>query len=343
MIAVFKRGTGITIDTVPVELLAISSSYREVAGEFRVETLHDHGVVERILREAGFTRLEMFVDIINVYPNNQEQVAVATGGEAIQGPDGPIQLEHDENEEVERDEDEEEANEEVAGEWHPPTPNMFDITRESLLQRLPNLVTPEDASSMKLCTDKIREYERIWGQAITLKRQIDSMMVVIDQIEIFRRMSADLAYLTEKCECIDSMKIGQNGLLFIMTKEIVTANQPQYGSRLLGKMRISIDLEYVYPKNSPNTNYTKAIQIHNLDRNPYNGNSYWSCGHVRNSHEDGQSICWGSYYPQLFDAFVAKDLTQLFDTIIRFIINPNEPDEWGCRIRFFPEVNASES
>ena len=175
MIAVFKRGTGITIDTVPVELLAISSSYREVAGEFRVETLHDHGVVERILREAGFTRMETFVDIINVYPNNQERVAVAAGGETIQQepcatigamafqPPLVEQVERDEDEEVGRDEDEEEVREDVVAEWHPPALDMFDITRESLLQRLPNLVTPEDASSMKLCTDKIREYERIWG------------------------------------------------------------------------------------------------------------------------------------------------------------------------------------
>jgi len=324
---------------VSVEFLTIASEFSITpSGDFKIVTNAQDAVVSDMLNAAGFSNLERSDGRIYVYPNRTEEVAEAAGGEAtLELYPEPLE------EEEEGEEREEEEEREEGRSFEIPMPEMREMTREVLLQILPNLVTPEDGGSIKLCADKIREFERVWGQALTMKRQIEGMMSEIDQNAVVKQMDSDIEYLTQKCECIDSIKVGTNGHLFIFTKEIVTENQQKYGSRILGRMRISIDLRYMYPKLAPNSNYAKAVRIYNLDRNPESGGCFWSCGHVQNTYDDGQSICWGGFYQQLFDAFVSKSVPQLFDTIMRFITQPYESDEWGCRVRLFPEANINEA
>lgn len=239
----------------------------------------------------------------------------------------------------EEDPDEEDAYEESAP-YTIPTVNEVEITDEVVLDRLMTIVPPEDARAIKLCTDKVREYNRIMGQAIGIKRQIDGMMHEIDANEVNAKLREDVEYLTTRCEdVVESVTMGDDAKLIITTKPVTTDNLPRYGARLLGRMRFIIDLAYLYAQIPPTTKFDTAIDIQNLDNNPVSGDSYWACGHVHHyPNAEKPNICFGSYYQHIFDACVAGQVSQLFDILMRFIKGPDESDSWGCKVSLFPRV-----
>jgi hypothetical protein len=166
-------------------------------------------------------------------------------------------------------------------------------------------------------------------------------MKVVSDIEVIKTIKSDLEYLSAKCHIIDSVKLmpgSSHQILVITTKEIISAEQSRFGARVVGRMQIVIDLRYLYSPNPPSTNFVRAIDIINIDRNPRR-DVYWVCGHANRQATDGPlSVCYGGYFQHIFDAITSKNLPQLFDTIIRFIQNPDENDAWGRNISLFPKA-----
>lgn len=385
----FTTATGVTIDTVPSKLLAISTQTSMDSG-FTLYTQYPRDEIETILREEGFTNYRFGIGYIMVSPNDRvaegvippQQAPVAEGvGTGPAGPVGPVPTALDPNpaeattqapaalqaeqapaqarpapvpemyedadpEDLDPEDDPDEVEEPPEREFTPHLAPVVDISDEELMMRLPALVSLEQASAVKLYNDKVREYERVWSQAITLKRTLDQMMSGINETEIVKKVQDDIAYLNDKCDDVESVRFesGPNvNMLVITTHEIVTTNGAKYGQRTIGKMRVSIDMRYLYAKDPPGTNYAAAIQLMNLDRHPHCCGSYWDCGHVYHEHEDGpMHVCFGGFYQHIFEAFVSRELSLLFDTIMRFVKNPNETDEWGRHVRLFPEVGGSE-
>ena len=368
----FSRGTGVTIDTVPTQLLTWAQRWWVADdGDFCLRSAMPTEPISKTLTENGFNNF-YYDDITNVVAIGQniteEHVntarAVAEGGEAApatprpvaaletdMGEVEPLQREEEPVEgvdyEIEPEEEDDPDGEDEDDLERPFTPHLdpvVDINNDEILKRLPPMLRMEEASAIKLYCDKLREYERVWSQAITMKRIINEMMTKIDENVLLKTVRDDISYLQEKCDDVESVRFGtgvREYNLVITTKEIITDDQEKYGRRRLGAMRITIDLRYLYAQTPPGSNYTKAIEIQNLDRHPRFGGTYWDCGHVHHEDEGStMSACFGGYYQHIFEAFVSRNLPMLFDTIIRFIKRPYEMDEWGCKVRLFPEVTS---
>lgn len=357
----FNAETRITQDNIPVEFLGIATNITMENGQLRVDSQYPIAEAERMLRAAGFNRLSTGISTIIVQselPPAQEQALPATGVQASPPPSQPaaervpipltepIALPEEENpeedpeEDPEDDEGREDENDEPEEAYSPPDPALFDLSEQELLGCFMQFVPANEAATINIYNQKVREYNRIWGHAINLKRNLDKMMASIDQNEAVKSLKADIDYLNEKCDQIDSVKFDSGHRIVITTKPLATTFQPKYGSRLLGRMRFFIDLRYLYSNTPPSTDFTKAIDIVNLDNNPRTASTNWACGHVHHIVGAEPSICFGGYYQQVFDAFTSRNLAQFVDILMRFVLNPDEGDEWGCRIRLFPQANS---
>jgi len=188
---------------------------------------------------------------------------------------------------------------------------------------------------------KAREFNRLWGNIVLMKRQVDELFKIVEKSEILAKMEKDIAYIIEKCPDVESVGITRNDSgdptdgISIITKEIITENQARFGRRLVGRLQIIINIRYLYSSTPLDTNYIRSFRMINLDRNPQG----WVCGHAYYSGGSFE-VCLGGYFSHLFDAIVAKDLPLFFDTLMRFVKNPNERDSWGSKIQLFPEVRS---
>ncbi len=370
MFLIFSRDTGVTQDNVPDQFLGIAKSIGVTNGDFKILTDYPIDEIRRMLLDAGYDNIFSSTGycLVNQSTNRNaqqnDQQPAQEGGSSLGNfqvaPPANMQAEtyahqaavhapvtteetceYDE-EELEQEEitDADDYDEEDPI-YYPPTIDLHEFNEEELMSRLTFFVNPEEASAISLYNSKVAEYNRVWGSAINLKRRLDQMMGTIEKNEVLKNIKSDVEYLNEKCDLIDSVKFYSSFSLVITTKDLVTTSQPLFGSRLLGRMRFIIDLRYLYAPTPPSTNFVNSIDIINLDRNPLSATTRWACGHVHHN-EGGTNICFGGYYQQIFDAMTSRNLAQLVDILMRFVLNPDERDEWGSRIKMFPLATPTE-
>ena len=212
------------------------------------------------------------------------------------------------------------------------------VSDELLLQILPRIIPGEAGSSIVLYNSKVREFNRMWNTVVSMKRQLDELMRVVEKNEMLNKIKEDIQYIINKCDIVESagLAVGDNSELIINTKEVITAHGPRFGKRRIGRLQISIHLPYIYGSAIAVDNgreISRSFTIKNIDRNPEG----WVCGHAC-WYNDVFSVCLGGYFNHLFEAVVSRNLPQFFDILMRLVQNPDERDAWGSKVQKFPEV-----
>ena len=325
---VFQAETGITIDTLDPVFLSIATGYTTIDGCVVIETTRDRMAVVTLVEACGYVCTTENDNTISVYGVVNE---LTNTSHAVENVAPTINMEEPTAEPTVHD-----VQAEIEFSLRETATRYVEANEETIMETLAHIVSPEDGSVIQLHAEKVREYSRIWGKAITITREFDKSMTAINKIDVARRLNVDIEYLLTRRDDINSVKLGEDANIILTTEPITTDDQPEYGRRVLGRLRFTIDLKYLYAPVPPTTNYVNAIRIENLDTLPDFDNREWICGHVYRT-QDGNGVCYGGYYQHMFEAFVAGDLPQLVDTLMRFVNRPNENDEWGRAIQAFPE------
>jgi len=335
---VFTQESGITIYNAPHVIFSIADDYYYASSYFIIYT---HKPINDVINFLQSNNFQFNVDGQIIYVTKYQP------GQTVQHIEAPSN-DYNENENFD-DENDNEADYDIEDEIDGEVDNddcisnnpmsaypTTAVTKDHIISIAANFVKHDEASAFSLYNSKIRELHRIYGTIVTLKRQINDLMKVIDKQEIVKKIFEDIEYLEKKCPIVDSIGFVKNEpeKLAIQTKEIITEDQPKYGRRIVGRLQIIIDLKYLYNIMPPDNNFIKMLTIRNLDRAPEN----WVCGHAFISNNEF-NICLGEYIDHVFEAITSKNLSLLFDTLIRFIKHPNEEDRWGEKICLFPKAD----
>jgi len=127
--------------------------------------------------------------------------------------------------------------------------------------------------------------------------------------------------------------IGERGCVCINTNHLYTREAMEDGYiRDIGEMYITIPLEMFFGATSLSGNIT----INNLTRKVApdgDDEANMDCGHVKNGHP-----CFGSAIEPISYYLHSGDVELLYESIHRFIVEPDETDGWGCAILKFPKA-----
>ena len=358
---VFTQRSGVNINNAPATLFVMATSIASENGYMIIKTNYEVASAMSTLREAGYEGVErpgshrdiiyvdsprrdpgIVVEALQAGPAIRDEMMrpvpgqdrVAEQAEQLERPAATLALTPGAPQEQVQP---------VAPPQQIAMPLMVTspLNDEAIIKAALHSMTPGQASSASLYFAKAAEVNRSWGYFIQLRRQLDELTKAIDENEMVKKMSDDLVYLQTKCDIVESVAIATPEYkLSIITKEIITSDLGgAFGKKLVGKMQIVIDTRYLYCHAAPNQDFAKSFELRNLDRAMYSGGVYWMCGHVcRANAEAPQQVCLGGYSDQLCDAFIARDLPRVFDTLIRFIQVPNVNDSWGYNITLFPGV-----
>ena len=217
-----------------------------------------------------------------------------------------------------------------------------EASHENLLRCAGAILSGTSAGgSIAMYMQKVAEHTKLLGQMIVTRRQIENISKIVNENDIVRQIQADVAYLTEKCPIVDSVGIstGASHLLSITTKEIITTDLGRnVGKKVVGRMQIIFNMNYMYSATPPDTNFIRSIDIRNLDRAIKDSEVFWMCGHVFKRTIDANCVeaCYGGYEQHIIDGMTTRNLPLVFDTLIRYIQNPTIDDAYGVRIKLFP-------
>jgi len=199
----------------------------------------------------------------------------------------------------------------------------------------------ETINTSKRLEDLENKKKRLITELIMLEQSIHDCFVCINNNKFIDKFVND----------IDKLKINDNieeigftkDEIVIITKELITQekvfdykeeNDGELFFKKIGRMRIGVNILLFFGELGTVTNF---ITIHNMSRGFYDSYSgrILECGHVFRN----ETMCLGDVVTEsLIKAFALKNISMIFDIIIRFITQPNMNDELGVFIKFFPNV-----
>jgi len=339
------RRLEVTLNTVPEELFQFMDGVPEENSDGGVTLKIKDGDLDRAVaimdaylteneRRFNMTRLSNNITVINPVEERDEEFEDEEDDDDLFEEEAP-QVAADRNEgpalgRARNQEAEPRRNFETGINRAPEVSFPDPLTNEAAMQMIAALMENEKTSMAKNLHDMIEQYNREMTKILNLGRKISEATREIEGDPIIGGLLEEAEELRRQNENVEDVYFANNSVI-VKTRELVTDGEFDGSRRLIGRMKLTIDLKPVVGKSSQSN---RPVQIENLDR-VYSGGgtSIYHCGHVLN-----KSVCLGTIgQEQMLQALEHRDLSSIVEVIIRFIKNPNPGDSWASHITRWPE------